>query len=181
MERRTLANLCTAVFVGLVAAATYPALVRGAQPPKAEPTLAAVLNARDWIDHPATASEVSGKVVVLDVFTVDCYNCQNVVPTLRSLYAKDRSKGLTVIGIHSPETPAERERSYVTASLQRQGITWPVAIDNGFTLWKIYGVAAWPTELFFDRHGRLQKTIVGDAQDADVRSTVDALLAQRSQ
>jgi thiol-disulfide isomerase/thioredoxin len=132
--------------------------------------------ANDWLNGRAASAQLNGKVVVLDVFTVDCINCQNVVPALRSLYAADRSRGLRVIGIHAPETPAERSRAYVAASLARQAIVWPVAIDNAFALWHAYGVQAWPTELFFDRQGKLRRTIVGDSQDDDVRATVESLL-----
>jgi peroxiredoxin len=113
---------------------------------------------------------------VLDVFTVDCYNCQNVVPALRALYSEDRARGLRVIGIHSPETPAERSRPYVEQSLARQGIVWPVVIDNDFALWHAYGVQAWPTQLIFDRRGELRKVVVGDSQDREVREEVESLL-----
>lgn len=130
----------------------------------------------DWINGRVDASGLTGKVVVLDVFTVDCGNCQNVVPTLRRLYAQDRQRGLRVVGIHAPETPPERSRAYVEASLARQGIVWPVAIDNDFALWRAYGVQAWPTELFFDRRGQLRKVIVGDLQDQAVAATVESLL-----
>jgi thiol-disulfide isomerase/thioredoxin len=129
-----------------------------------------------WINGGVTAPDLQGKVVVLDVFTVDCYNCQNVVPTLRTLYSKDRARGLRVIGIHAPETPAERSRPYVEQSLKRQGIVWPVVIDNDFALWHAYNVQAWPTQLFFDRHGKLRKVIVGDSQDEEVRAEVESLL-----
>ena len=129
-----------------------------------------------WINGHASAADLQGKVVVLDVFTVDCYNCQNVVPALRALYSEDRARGLRVIGIHSPETPAERSRPYVEQSLARQGIVWPVVIDNDFALWHAYGVQAWPTQLIFDRHGELRKVIVGDSQDREVRSEVESLL-----
>jgi peroxiredoxin len=142
-------------------------------------SLQPVLAARDWLNGAVTAESLAGKVVVLDVFTVDCYNCQNVVPALRSLYAHERNRGLAIVGIHSPETPAERERSYVARSLRRQGIVWPVAVDNRFALWNDYGVSAWPTQLFFDRHGRLRQTVVGDSQDAVVNATVEELLAEK--
>ncbi|MBV8374314.1 MAG: redoxin domain-containing protein [Candidatus Eremiobacteraeota bacterium] len=142
-------------------------------------SLAPLLNASEWINGDATAAQLAGRVVIVDVFTVDCYNCQNVVPTLRTLYGDDRARGLAIVGIHAPETPAERGRAYVTQSLGRQGIVWPVAVDNAFTLWNAYGVTAWPTQLFFDRRGRLRKTIVGDSQDAAVRSTVETLLAEK--
>jgi peroxiredoxin len=137
------------------------------------------LAAKDWIGARVNAAELAGKVVILDVFTVDCFNCRNVVPTLRSLYASDHTKGLAIVGIHAPETPAEKQRAYVTENLAQQGIVWPVAVDNAFSLWDAYGVNAWPTQLFFDRHGRLRKVIVGDSQDDQVRATAEALLQER--
>lgn len=144
----------------------------------AQATLLPLYSANQWISGRVTAPDLAGRVVVLDIFTVDCSNCQNVVPNLRSLNAKDRARGLRIVGIHAPETPAERGRPYVEQSLARQGIVWPVAIDNDFALWKAYGADAWPTQLFFDRHGRLRKVIVGDLQDDDVRATVDSLLRE---
>ncbi len=147
-------------------------------PASATPTLTPVLHATDWLNAPARQSELTGKVVVVDVFTVDCFNCRNVVPTLRRLYADDRAKGLEIVGIHSPETPAEKQRAYVAENLRAQGIRWPVAVDNDFALWNAYAVDAWPTQFFFDRHGRLRKVIVGDSQDDAVKATVEALLKE---
>jgi thiol-disulfide isomerase/thioredoxin len=155
------------------------ALVLSATAANATPSLNPVLRAKEWINARATTSDVAGKVVVLDVFTVDCFNCRNVVPTLRSLYASQRSKGLEIIGIHAPETPTEKQRAYVTENLAQQGIVWPVAVDNAFSLWDAYGVNAWPTQLFFDRRGHLRTVIVGDSQDDAVRREVEALLAER--
>ena len=141
-------------------------------------SLAPLLASADWLNARPSAESVVGNVVIVDVFTVDCFNCRNVVPALRELRAA-HPRGLVVIGIHSPETPAEKQRGYVVENLRAQGIVWPVAVDNAFSLWNAYGVDAWPTQLFFDRHGRLRATIVGDSQDDRVRSTVDALLKER--
>jgi thiol-disulfide isomerase/thioredoxin len=140
-------------------------------------SLAPALSASTWLNVKPTAATLRGKVVLVDVFTVDCINCQNVVPNLRKLDAQHET-GLAIIGIHSPETPAERGRAYVVAQLQAQGIVWPVAIDNDFALWRAYAVTAWPTELIFDRHGKLRKTIVGDGQDDAVDATIRSLLAE---
>ncbi len=183
MKRWTFALPALALLLGVLALVSYrtghASAAAAAITPASNVPLGPVLAANDWIDGRPTAAALAGKVVVVDVFTVDCGNCQNVVPTLRTLYAADRDRGLVVIGIHSPETPAEKNRSYVTDSLQRQGIVWPVAVDNNFSLWSAYGVSAWPTELFFDRHGHLRGTITGDSQDDSVKSTVAALLAER--
>jgi thiol-disulfide isomerase/thioredoxin len=142
------------------------------------PSLAPLGGAADWIGTRPSSASLAGKVVILDVFTVDCYNCRNVVPQLRALYERERGRGLAIVGIHAPETPAERNHAYVASSLRDQGIVWPVAIDNGLRLWNAYGVSAWPTQLFFDRHGRFRGTIVGDSQDERVRELTERLLAE---
>ena len=159
--------------ISLIAALLLTGIVPGGAQ-----SLAPVFSARDWLNGAATPGQLAGKVVVVDVFTVDCFNCRNVVGTLRDLYAH-RGNELSIVGIHSPETPAEQQRAYVVANLKSQGIVWPVAIDNRFRLWDAFGVNAWPTQLFFDRHGRLRKVIEGDSQDAGVRAEVEALLAER--
>ncbi|HEY2554117.1 MAG TPA: redoxin family protein [Candidatus Cybelea sp.] len=164
------------VLAGVLTAAAAASLPARA----AQATLGPLYSAAQWINGRVTAPDLAGHVVVLDIFTVDCSNCQNVVPNLRALNANNRARGLRIVGIHAPETPAERGRAYVEQSLARQGIVWPVAIDNDFALWKAYGADAWPTQLFFDRQGRLRKVIVGDSQDEQVRATVESLLRENA-
>jgi len=161
--------------------ATLIALIAGPLPAAAAhtATLAPVYAAtQGWLNGSITPADTAGKVVIVDVFTFDCYNCQNVVPNLRALNAK-RSDDLVIVGVHSPETPFETKRANVIANLKTQGITWPVAIDNSFAIWNAYGVDAWPTQLFFDRSGKLRATIVGDSQDDAVDRIVQKLLAER--
>jgi thiol-disulfide isomerase/thioredoxin len=134
--------------------------------------------AQGWLNGRITPAEAAGKVVVVDVFTFDCYNCKNVVPNLRALNAKQNGN-LVIVGVHAPETPFETNRNNVVANLRAQGITWPVAIDNSFAIWNAYGVDSWPTQLFFDRTGKLRATIVGDSQDDAVDRIVAKLLAER--
>jgi thiol-disulfide isomerase/thioredoxin len=142
-------------------------------------TLAPVYGAtQGWLNGKLTPSDTAGKVVIVDVFTFDCYNCRNVVPNLKALNAK-KPDDLVIVGIHSPETPYESNRANVVKNLSAQGITWPVAIDNSFAIWNAYGVDAWPTQLFFDRTGKLRATIVGDSQDDAVNHIVAKLLAER--
>jgi thiol-disulfide isomerase/thioredoxin len=173
MLRATILATLVAALIGGPAAGSASAATAHAA------TLAPVYAAsQGWLNGRLTPADTAGKVVIVDVFTFDCYNCKNVVPNLRALNAK-RSNDLLVVGIHSPETPFEKNRDNVIANLHAQGITWPVAIDNSFALWNAYGVDAWPTQLFFDRSGKLRATIVGDSQDDAVDRIVQKLLAER--
>ena len=141
-------------------------------------SLAPILEYTDWLGERPTAESLRDRVVLLDVFTFACWNCQNVTPNLRALHRTKSPSDLVIIGIHTPETPYERDRDNVIANLKKLGITWPVAIDNNQRLWAAYNVEYWPTQMIFDRSGRLRKTIVGDSQDADVDSTVHALISE---
>ncbi len=145
----------------------------------AQSAFAPLFSAPQWIGSRPAAAAYARRVVVVDVFTFDCINCKHVVPELRSLRAHYPARDLLVVGIHTPETPFERVRANVVAALAAQGISWPVAIDNDEKLWNAYGIAYWPTQLIFDRHGRLRKTVIGEGQDSEVISTVAALAAER--
>ena len=51
-------------------------------------------------------------------------------------------------------------------------------MDNDFAVWNAFGVDAWPTQMIFDRHGVLQKTIVGEGSDGELNAEVAKLIAQ---
>jgi len=168
MKRRSL-------LLTLAAALTIPL----AGPATAAPAgLAPVLAAPDWLNGRLAAADVAGKVVLVDVFTFDCINCKHVTPNLRRLHATIAPSDLAIIGVHAPETPEERDRGNVVRELARQGIVWPVALDNNFHVWNALNNQYWPTQYIFDRHGVLRRTIVGEGQDDIVSSTVNALITE---
>jgi len=142
-------------------------------------TLDRLLQAKDWLNHAPTSSLVRGKVVLVDFYTFECYNCKNVEPNLRALYRDKPRSGLVILSVHSPETPVERDRGELITSLKDQGVVWPVAVDNDFAIWNAYGVTAWPTQMIFDRSGTLRKTVVGDSQDDVVNAAVDELIREK--
>ncbi len=142
-------------------------------------TLAPVLAGSSWANEsgpPATA----GRVTVVDVFTYGCINCKHVTPELQRLRASYDAQQLAIVGVHAPETPEEHVHANVVRALRAQDVTWPVLFDDGFRVWNAYGVQAWPTQLVFDRSGKLRATFVGEGYDAQLEHTVRQLLAERS-
>jgi thiol-disulfide isomerase/thioredoxin len=143
-------------------------------------TLSTLAGAPSWIGGRPSAADLRGKVVLVDVFTFDCINCKHVVPELRKLERSISRKDFRIVGIHTPETPYERDVHAATRNFALQGITWPVAIDNDYALWNAYGLEYWPTQLIFDRRGTLRKTIIGEGQDEAVESTVLQLIRENA-
>jgi thiol-disulfide isomerase/thioredoxin len=143
------------------------------------PGYAPFLGATDWIHGPVHAADLHGKVVLLDVFTFECINCQHVTPELKKLHASLPAAQFAIVGVHTPELPEERVRTNVVGELARQGITWPVVIDNNMAIWNAYNNEYWPTQYIFDRKGVLRRTVVGEGQDDVVESTIRTLLAEK--
>jgi peroxiredoxin len=102
-----------------------------------------------------------------------------VTPELRKLSRTYNERDLTIVGVHAPELPEEKVHANVLQGLKDQNITWPVVFDDAFRVWNAYGVSAWPTQLIFDRQGKLRATFVGEGYDAQIEGTVKALVAER--
>ncbi len=167
----------------LLAAAAVPAVAPflfalGARAGTGSETLAPLLDAPHWLGSRPGAASLRGKVVLVDVFTFGCINCKHVIPSLRALQAR-AEPDLVVLGVHTPETGYERDAAHVKAAFAAQGVVWPVAIDNDETLWNAYAITAWPTQLIFDRKGRLRSTVIGEGNAAAVAATIAELLAER--
>ncbi|MDQ2991364.1 MAG: redoxin domain-containing protein [Candidatus Eremiobacteraeota bacterium] len=143
------------------------------------PGTAPLVSPAEWINGAATTASLRGKVVIADVFTYSCINCKHVIPNLRALYASLHDKGLEIVGVHRPELSFERVHANVIENVKTQGILLPVRFDDDGHVWDTYGIEYWPSQLVFDKHGRLRKTIIGEGQDADPNATVKALLAER--
>jgi thiol-disulfide isomerase/thioredoxin len=119
-------------------------------------------------------------VTIVDVFTFGCINCKHVTPELQKLRAAYGTGELAIVGVHAPETQEEHVHANVVQALRAQDIAWPVVFDDGFRVWNAYGVNAWPTQLVFDKHGKLRATYIGEGYDTQLEQTVKSLLAERS-
>src|SRR5215475_2470400 len=64
----------------------------------------------NWINsEPLTLKSLHGRVVLIEFWTFACYNCRNTLPSLKKWDAQYRDKGLTIIGVHTPELDFERD------------------------------------------------------------------------
>lgn len=133
--------------------------------------------ASGWLGGRVRAAELRGRVVLLDIFTFECINCVRITPNLKRLYRRYARTDLEVVAVHTPEVPSYQSKiGYLARETRAAALPWPIAIDNDARIWNAYGVSAWPTQLLFDRTGRLRKTFVGDGQDDAVAAAVAAIV-----
>ena len=75
-------------------------------------------------------SGLRGKVVLIDFWTYTCINCIRTLPYLEAWQRRYGDEGLTVVGVHSPEFPFEKDAGNVQDAIGQNHLTYPVAQDN---------------------------------------------------
>jgi len=132
-----------------------------------------------WINsEPLTLKSLHGRVVLIEFWTFACYNCRNTLPTVKKWDAQYRDKGLTIIGVHTPESDLESNLNDVRREVAELGIKYPVVTDNDYSTWKSYKVEAWPTLFLLDKQGRVRWTHVGEGYYDQTEEVIKKLLAE---
>ena len=132
-----------------------------------------------WINsEPLKVSELRGRVVLIEFWTFGCYNCRNTLPYVKSWNDRYREKGLTVIGVHSPEFDEERKVENLRREVTSLGIRYPVITDNDYQTWNAYHVEAWPTAFLLDKKGRIRWMHVGEGGYDEADLLIQKLLAE---
>ncbi len=140
---------------------------------------APALAAGTWINSaPLTLDSLRGRVVLVEFWTFGCYNCRNTLPSVKGWDARYRDKGLTIIGVHTPESGGEKNLAAVRERVRALGIRYPVVTDNEFETWRAYGVEAWPTIVVLDKQGRIRWTHIGEGRYDETESVIQKLLAE---
>jgi cytochrome c biogenesis protein CcdA/thiol-disulfide isomerase/thioredoxin len=131
-----------------------------------------------WINSPPlTIQQLHGKVVLVDFWTYSCINCLRTLPYLKSWDERYRSKGLVILGVHSPEFAFEHSLGNVRAAVKRLGIRYPVALDNDFGTWNAYRNQYWPADYLIGRSGYIRDVHFGEGAYAETEQRIRRLLA----
>ena len=130
-----------------------------------------------WINSEALSLEdLRGRVVLVDFWTYTCINCIRTLPYLRDWNDKYSGRGLTIVGVHSPEFEFEKEESKVREAIARERVTWPVAMDNDFDTWRAYSNRWWPHKYLIDQHGRIRYHHIGEGAYVETETMIRQLL-----
>jgi len=130
------------------------------------------------VDQPLRLKELRGRVVLVDMWTFGCPNCQRAVAYLRAWYEKYRSQGLIVIGNHYPEFAREAELENLKQALARLDIRYPIIQDNEGVNWRAFGCRRWPSQFLIDKHGHLRYQHAGEGGYAQTEYAIRRLLAE---
>ena len=132
-----------------------------------------------WLNSPPlTAAGLRGKVVLVDFWTYSCINCLRALPYVRAWAEKYKSAGLVVIGVHAPEFAFEKDIDNVRRATSDLGVTYPVAIDNNYAIWRAFKNQYWPAHYFIDASGQVRHHHFGEGEYAQSEAVIQQLLAE---
>ncbi|MEB2624344.1 cytochrome c biogenesis protein DipZ [Pseudomonas sp. YuFO8] len=145
----------------------------------AQGAMPSLTGAVEWINSPALTNEsLKGKVVLVDFWTFDCINCKHTLPYVKDWAKKYEKDGLVVIGVHTPEYGFERIIDNVKDKVKEYGITYPVAIDNNYAIWRNFDNQYWPAHYLIDAKGQVRYTHFGEGSYETQEKVIQQLLEE---
>ena len=126
------------------------------------------------------SKEIEGKVVLYDIWTYSCINCVRTLPYITAWNEKYADDGLLVIGIHSPEFEFEKDPHNVEMAVDKNGITYPVVLDNDMKTWKAFENRYWPRKYIADHEGFIRYDHIGEGAYEQTEKVIQQLLEERA-
>ena len=129
-------------------------------------------NPQHWFNSsPLKKADLKGKVVLIDIWTFDCWNCYRSFPWLHKLEEKFAGQSFQVIGIHTPEFAHEKQPSNVADKIAQFKLEHPVMMDNDSSYWNALNNRYWPAFYLVDKQGRMRFSHVGETHAGDRNAT----------
>src|ERR1700733_14121218 len=122
---------------------------------------------RVWLNSaPLSFRQLRGRAVLVDFWDYTCVNCIRTLPYVQAWYERYRSKGLAVIGVHTPEFTFAQYESNVESGVREFGLTYPIVIDSNREIWKAFANRYWPTKYLLDKDSYLRYGHFGEGNYA---------------
>ena len=129
---------------------------------------------------PVTLESLKGKVVLLDIWTYSCINCQRTIPYINDWYEKYKDQGLEVIGLHTPEFAFEKVQANVEKAVKGFNIEYPVVLDNDYSTWNALGNQFWPRKYLIDIDGYIIYDHIGEGAYEETEKAIQNALKERA-
>jgi len=132
-----------------------------------------------WLNSvPLERKSLQGKVVLVDFWTYTCINSLRPLPYVKSWAAQYKDAGLVVIGVHTPEFSFEKERVNVENAVRNLKVSYPVAIDSNYGIWRAFHNEYWPAQYLIDGKGRIRYHHFGEDDYGEIERVIQKLLQE---
>jgi len=122
----------------------------------------------DLEGKPWSLQALHGKVVLVNFWATWCPPCRKEMPDLDKLYQEFKDQGLLILAI------SDEEMSKVQPFIAEHHYTYPILLDPGSKVHKLFVVEGIPKSFVYDRNGKL----AAEAIDMRTRGQFLKMLAQ---
>ncbi len=131
----------------------------------------------EWVNtsRPLSWEELRGKVVVVDFWTYGCINCLHNLPFLAELQDEFEEE-LVIVGVHSAKFTTEGNLENIRRVSRRYAVDHPIVNDQDFTIWRSWGVSAWPTLFIVDPLGQVSTYHLGEGFYGGFRRVISTMI-----
>lgn len=134
---------------------------------------------RIWLNStPLSFRQLRGRAVLVDFWDYTCVNCIRTLPYVQAWHERYRDKGLTVIGVHTPEFMFAQYESNVERGIREFALTYPIVLDSDREIWKAFANRYWPTKYLLDKDGYLRYGHFGEGGYGECEQVIQELLRE---
>ncbi|HEV2489638.1 MAG TPA: redoxin family protein [Candidatus Acidoferrales bacterium] len=134
-----------------------------------------------WLNsEPIELRKLRGRAVLVDFWDYTCVNCLRTLPYVVEWDRRYSTKGLSVIGVHTPEFSFAANEKFVRAAVEKFGIKYPVVLDNGYAIWHAYANRYWPAKYLIDKEGYIRFFHFGEGEYGATEEAIQVLVREVS-
>ncbi len=160
---RAVVVLSIALLVVLGFTVSGGAVEKGAQAPD--------FSLPDTAGTTVSLSQMQGKVVVVNFFTIWCQPCRHEMPDLNAIYNENKDKGLAMVGICLNADPNQ-----LKILVKQLKLDYPVLLGTD-KVSKDYGeIVGVPTTFIIDKQGKVAEKIVGARKKDEFLQVIKPLM-----
>ena len=134
---------------------------------------------RLWYNSaPLSFRQLRGRAVLVDFWDYTCVNCIRTLPYVQGWHERYGNRGLTVIGVHTPEFTFAQYESNVERGIREFGLTYPIVVDSDREIWKAFANRYWPSKYLLDKDGYLRYGHFGEGAYRETEEAIQELLRE---
>lgn len=117
-----------------------------------------------------------GQVVMINIWATWCGPCRVEMPSIQAIYDRYRDRGFTVLAVSIDQGPGRQEK--VEDFVERHELDFPILLDPGSRVTRVFQTAGVPETFVLDREGRIVKRVIGasDWNSESNRALIEELL-----
>jgi thiol-disulfide isomerase/thioredoxin len=145
---------------------------------KVDSPLPSLAGATAWLNGTPNPRDIKGHPILIHFWSISSETAKANLSQIAELREQWRREGLRVVGVHVPNSQAEKEAAAIRNALERFNLTEPCALDNDLKLCKDFenNEQAIPAYYLFDIDGKLNTSSTAEDGLVEIEDKLEEML-----